>query len=87
MTINFHIPPQIVRALARSGRDPAAEFTEAALVEFYRLGWISHGELAEALGMSRSQADAVLRRHQVTEDLLSSEELSTQTERLRQLAG
>lgn len=87
MTISFHIPPEIERAIAGSGRDPAVELKEAALVQFYRLGRISHGELAEALGISRSETDVLLRRHRVAEDLLTSEELSAQVERLRKLAG
>ena len=52
------------------------------LVELYRQGRISHGELAEGLGLSRYETDGVLRRH-VTEDLLSGEELDEQLAGLR----
>ena len=48
------------------------------MVELYREGRISHGELAEGLGLSRYQADGVLKRHNVTEDLLCSDELAEQ---------
>ncbi|GMV27137.1 MAG: hypothetical protein AMXMBFR58_31680 [Phycisphaerae bacterium] len=46
MGISFHIPPGVEQAIARSGRDPSAELKEAGLVELYRLGKISHGQLA-----------------------------------------
>jgi len=87
MTINFHIPPSVEQAIARAGRDPAEGFKEAGLVELYRQNIISHGELAEGLGISRPEVDAVLQRHKVTEDLLTSEELAGQVSRLRKLAG
>ncbi len=87
MTIRFDIPPTVEQAIAGSGDDPAAQLKEAGLVELYRLGKISHGQLAEGLGVSRYETDAVLRAHNVTEDLLTQEELSTQLSRLRGLAG
>ena len=87
MCISFDIPGGIEKAIARSGGDAAAVLKEAALVELYRLGKISHGELAEGLGISRAEADAVLKRHNVTEDLPTSEELGAQVSRLRKLAG
>jgi len=57
------------------------------LIELYREGRISHGELADGLGLSRSQADEVLSRRGVTEDLLTSAELAEQVAGLRKLLG
>jgi predicted HTH domain antitoxin len=85
MPISFNIPPGVEQAIARSGRDPAAELKEAGLVELYRLGTISHGQLAEGLGISRAEVDAVLHRHGVTEDLPTEEEVGDQLSRLRKL--
>jgi predicted HTH domain antitoxin len=87
MTIHIQLPASLEQALARLGRDPVRELKEAALVELYRQLRISHGELAEGLGLSRSETDALLRRHNVTEDLLTSEELRDQVDRLRKLVG
>lgn len=87
MTISFHIPPSVEQAIAGSGGDAAGQLKEAGLVELYRQGKISHGQLAEGLGISRPEADAVLKRHNVTEDLLTPEELGTQLSRLRKLVG
>lgn len=87
MTINFDIPPAIEDVIARSGRDPAVELKEAAFVELYRQGKLSHGQFAEGLGISRSEADVVLKRHNVIEDLLTPDELRAQIDHLRRLAG
>jgi predicted HTH domain antitoxin len=85
MTIHFDIPASVERALGSQGREPAAELKEAALVELYRMGRISHALLAEALGVSRLETDAVLKRHGVTEDTPTLEELDAQVARLRSL--
>jgi predicted HTH domain antitoxin len=87
MTVSFNIPESVEQAILGSGGELAAELKEAALVELYRMGRISHGQLAEGLGLSRPEADAVLKRHGVVEDLLTSEELDDQIIRLRKLAG
>jgi hypothetical protein len=58
---------------------------EAALVELYRQQKLSHGQFAESLGISRDEANAVLKRHNVTEDLPTVEEFNEQMGRLRKL--
>jgi predicted HTH domain antitoxin len=87
MTVSFNIPPEVEAAIARAGRDPSVELKEAGLVELYRLGTVSHGQLAQSLGVSRLQTDAILRRHHVTEDLLTQDELGEQLSGLRKLVG
>ncbi len=85
MTFEIDISPAIKDALAAGGRSPEAELKEAALVELYRQLRISHGQFAEALGIARHEADAILKRHNVTEDLVTPEELDEQVARLREL--
>lgn len=87
MTINFDIPLSVEKAIARTGRAVATELKEAALVELYRQGKISHGEFADGLGVARSEADSVLKRHNVIEDLLTDSELANQVAKLRKLVG
>lgn len=53
------------------------------MVELYRRGSLSHHELAETLELSRMATDGLLKRHGVTEDLLTSEEIAADIERLR----
>ncbi len=52
--------------------DPSVAGKEAVLAEWYGQGRFSHEERAEGLGLSRYEAVGVLRRHNVTRDLLSS---------------
>ena len=85
MTITFSLPQEIERLLAQEGQDLSLITKEAALVELYRQEKISHGQLAQALGLSRYETDAVLKRHGVTEDLITSEELNAQLKNLKTL--
>ncbi|MEX0711811.1 MAG: UPF0175 family protein [Pirellulales bacterium] len=87
MTISFNLPESLEQQLRDElgNLDQAAK--EAALVELYRQGKLSHGRLAEGLGISRYQADAVLKRHHVTEDLITLDELDEQVLGLRKLVG
>ena len=86
-TVSFQLPENVERQLRRELGDLDAAAKEAALVELYRQGQLSHGKLAEGLGISRYQTDAVLKRHNVTEDFLSREEFDQQVESLRALLG
>jgi len=85
MSIAFSLPAAVEDDLrAQLGNlDEAAK--EAALVELYRQGTLSHGQLAESLGISRDETNAVLKRHHVTEDLPTIEEFDEQTDQLRRL--
>lgn len=47
------------------GTDLSREASEAFLVELYRQDRITHHQLAKALGLSRLEADGVLKRHKV----------------------
>jgi len=87
MAITIELPCAIEEKLRSDEGDIAAAAKEALLIELYREGRISHGELADGLGLSRSQADEVLRRRRVTEDLLTSAELAEQVAGLRKLLG
>ncbi len=82
-TITFDIPDNIEQHLAAAGSNVDAAAKEAVIVELYRRGQISHGSLAECLGLSRHEADALLGRHHVTEDLLDPEEYGEQMRALR----
>ena len=87
MAITIELPIAIEEKLRSEEGDLAAVGKEAILTELYREGRISHGELADGLGLSRNQVDDVLRRRRVTEDLLTSKELAEQVAGLRRLLG
>ncbi len=75
MSINMELPHPIEEKLKG---DLAAAGKEAMLVELYRQEKLSHHELAQGLGLSRFETDGVLKRHNVTEDLLTPDELAEQ---------
>ena len=87
MAITIELPITIEEKLRSEVGDLAAGGKEALSIELYREGRISHGELAEGLGLSRNQVDDVLRRRRVTEDLLTTKELDEQVAGLRRLLG
>jgi len=85
MPITFRLPEAVEQHLREEFADLDQAAKEAALVELYRQGKITHFELAQALGHSRCQADDLLKRHGVTEDLLTREEHGEQVAGLRKL--
>ena len=86
-SISFQLPDDVEQQLRRELGDVAAAAKEAPLVELYRQGRLSHGKLAECLGISRYETDAVLKRHNVSEDLLTREEFDEQLSELRKSLG
>lgn len=87
MTVHINIPPSIEDAIRAAGGDVTSAVREAAFVEFYRRGLISHGKLAQELGIARTQVDSLLKRYNVTEDLMTVEELEKQLDTIRRIAG
>ena len=83
MAIEIELPGAIEERLRADFGDLSVAAKEAMLVELYRQRRISHGELAEGLGLSRYETDGVLRRHSVIEDLLTTEEHDDQVAGLR----
>lgn len=87
MPITIRLPDAIEQQLRASLGNLDAALKEAALVELYRQGQLSHGRLAECLELSRPEVDEVLARHHVSEDLLTFEEFEQQARELRGLGG
>ena len=85
MSITFTLPASVEEDLRAQLGDLDKAAKEAAMVELYRQHKLSHGRLAESLEISRDEANAVLKRHNVTEDLLTIEEFDEQMARLRTL--
>ncbi len=87
MSVTFELPATIERQLRGEWADFDAVAKEAALVELYRQAKLTHHQLATALGLDRLAVDELLKRHQVTEDLVSAEALGSQLVTLRKLVG
>ena len=82
-TISFDLPDSVERHLATLSDNVDAVAKEAAVVELYRQGQLSHSALAECLSISRIEVDAFLQRHGVTEDLPTVAEFREQLESIR----
>ena len=87
MAITFELPAQIERQLRDEWADLDAVAKEAALVELYRQAQLTHHQLATALGLDRFGVNELLKRHEVTEDLVSAEALGSQIATLRRLVS
>ena len=87
MTVSFQLPSAIEEQLRRELVDLDQVAKEAALVELYRQGKLTHHELATALGLDRFETEALLKRHRITDDCVTLEGLDKQLTALRKLAG
>ena len=85
MAIRFEIPCEIELMLRQELEDLDQAAKEAALVELYRQEKLTHHELSSALGLDRFETDAVLKRHNVTEDLPTPDELAQDFQRFKKL--
>ena len=82
MSISFTIPQDLEEQLRTGGSDLSGRAREAFLVDLYRDDQITHHQLAEALGLSRLETEAVLKRHQVSSGV-TAEEMRAQAAALR----
>ena len=87
MSVQIDLPPEIERRLRAESADLDAEAREAMLVELYRQDKITRYQLSLGLGLSRFETDAVLKKHNVTEDLPTLEELEEDLRRGQLLVG
>ena len=82
MAVTFELPRDIEAALRKElgNLDEAAK--QAALIELYRQHMLTHHQLAQALGISRFEVDAILKGHGVSYDL-TFDEICQESESLR----
>jgi predicted HTH domain antitoxin len=85
MAVTIQLPADVERRLRAESPDLDSEAKEAMLVELYRQEKLGRYELSQALGISRLETDAVLKRHNVTEDLPTLEELEEDLRQARLL--
>jgi predicted HTH domain antitoxin len=86
MAITFDLPPSVELTLRQSLPNLDEEAKEIVLVTLYREGKLTHHELATAMGVTRYDADGILKRHRVTEDLLTPEEFAQERSALQRSA-
>jgi len=83
MAVNFQLPASMERSLRSELRDLDEFAREAVLVEFYRQDRITQLELAEAMQLTRMEVEALLKKHNVTEDLPTTDEYNAALAALR----
>lgn len=87
MSVIIQLPADIEQNLRRELGDLDEAAKEAMLVELYRHEKISQCDLSRAMGISRLETEAVLKKHDVTEDLPSRAEAEEDLANLRRLLG
>jgi hypothetical protein len=87
MAVTIELPGEIEQNLRREFGDLDQVAKEALLVELYRRDMLTRYELSLALGLDRFEADALLKKHNVTEDLPTAEELAEDIQRLSRLTS
>ena len=84
MAVTFELPIEIEKTLREALGDLDLAAKEALLVELYRQERLTQHQLAIALGLSRVQTDALLKRHEVYLDLTAAQ-VATESKGLRKL--
>jgi hypothetical protein len=85
MNLAIPIPEDLEQKLRPKTPDLDATAREAVLVALFRQGRLTHKQFSQALGLDRWQAEAVLKTHNVTEDLPTIEEIREQVQLSRNL--
>ncbi|MBN1489585.1 MAG: UPF0175 family protein [Phycisphaerae bacterium] len=83
--IQIQLPEDVESRLRGALGDLDSVAKEAALVELFRQGHVTHYELSEALGLSRFETDAMLKHHHVTDDLSTAEEYAAELQTARRV--
>lgn len=78
MAVTIDLPRNVEDALRQTLPNLDEQAKEILLVTLYRGGKLTHHEFAAAMGVTRHEADGILKRHQVTEDLMTPEEFEAE---------
>jgi hypothetical protein len=84
MAVSFELPREMEKSLREELGDLDRAAKEALLVELYRQEKLTHRQLSIALGLSRFETDALLKRHDVFYEL-TAEDVARESEGLRRL--
>lgn len=85
MSVTVELPGDIEERLRRENPNVDADAKEAYAVELFRQGKLNHFHLSRVLGVDRFATDAVLKRHKVEEQALTSADLEADRCTLRKV--
>jgi hypothetical protein len=83
----IQLPAEVERRLRAETPDLDAQAREAVALDLFRRGKLSHYELSQMLGLDRFETDAYLKRHNVLEGSLTTEDLNEQGDALDRVLG
>ncbi len=85
MTLTISIPEGMEELLRTHAEGDVGRYVrEAVAVDLYRSRKLTHGQLQQFMGVSRYEADGILKKHGGV-DMLTAEELEEQVDRLQKL--
>ena len=87
MIVSFDLPANVQQMLSSTGRDPGQIAKEALLLEMFRQQQLSHCELAQELGLDRTETDALLVQHGIYDQSLTSEDVEADHQTLQKVLG
>lgn len=87
MAVTIDLPTDLECRLRAQTPDLAESLKEAAALELFRRGVLSHFELSQMLGRDRFETDAYLKSHDVFEGSLTSEDIDADRQTLAGVLG
>jgi hypothetical protein len=87
MAVSFELPTTIEAQLRQILGNLDSVAKEAAMIELYRRGVLTHYELSKSLGLERFETDALLKQHKVSEDLVTPDEFAEEAAAIRKVLG
>ena len=87
MPVTVELPRDIEERLRRENPNLDSDAKEACAVELFRQRKINHFQLSRILGVDRFATDAVLKRHRVEEQSLTSADIEADRKTLRKVLG
>jgi len=85
MAVTFQFPDEVEQRLRAQTPNLDAELKEAAALELFRQGKVSHYELSQVLGLDKYETNTYLKRHNVYEGSLTMEDLEADRQTLDRL--
>ncbi|HEY2148308.1 MAG TPA: hypothetical protein VGH32_10250 [Pirellulales bacterium] len=87
MAVSFELPTAIEAQLRQILGNLDSVAKEAAMIELYRRGVLTHYELSKSLCLDGFETDALLKKHNVSEDLVTPDEFAKEAAAIRKVLG
>lgn len=85
MAVTFQLPSELEKNLRHDVPDVESQAKEAFLVSLYRQGKLSHHDLAQVLCLDRIETEELLHKHNVVEDLPTTDDILNDVRTLERL--